>query len=94
MKSDYNVIIKDKYVFYTEGAKTINDVKRAPKGAVLKTEAEKYILADDEVIDLSLKVALQQEKCDLLKSVLASISKRNFDIRAAIDYMKFMAGAN
>lgn len=91
-KTDYNKLLLDKYQFYTEGAKDIHDVKRAPKGAVLKSEVEKYILADDEIIALSLEISLQDEKVSFLRSIIASINKRSFDIKNAIDHQKFMAG--
>jgi hypothetical protein len=97
-KTEYNKIMLEKFVLYTEGARDIETLKKYPnlprKGGLLKTEAEKYILADEEIIQATLKLSVQQEKVDLLRSILASISKRNYDIRASIDHMKFMAGGN
>ncbi len=93
-KNDYNVLLLDKYVFYTEGAKTIKDIQKAPRGAVLKTEAEKYLQADPDMIEAITKLALQQEKVDLLKSILKQIEKRSFDVKNALDFQKFMAGGH
>ena len=92
IKNKYNKVALDRYLFYVEGAKNITDYKKAPRGAVLKSEAEKYILADDDFIAASKEVALAQEKVDYLKSIITALSKRNFEIRAAIDHRKFVAG--
>jgi hypothetical protein len=91
-KTQYNKLILEKYIFYTEGAKTIKDIQKAPRGAVLKSEAEKYILGDEDVIKITLDLALYQEKIDTLKSIMASIAKRSFTIKNTIDFMKFQAG--
>ena len=91
-KTEYNKIILEKYIFYTEGAKSIKDIHKAPRGAVLKSEAEKYIQADDDIITITLELALIQEKCNTLKAIILAISKRSFNITNAINFDKFMAG--
>ena len=91
-ETEYNKIVLEKYVFYTEGAKSIKDIQKAPRGAVLKSEAEKYVMADDEVIAVTLELAVAQEKVDTLKSIILAISKRSYNIKNAIDFNTFMAG--
>lgn len=91
-ETEYNKIILERYIFYTEGAKSIKDIQKAPRGAVLKSEAEKYMNADDDVIAITLEFALAQEKCDALKAIIVAINKRSFNLKAINDFNKFMAG--
>ena len=59
---------------------------------ILKNEVEMYIESDDDFIDLNLKLALQQEKVNYLEAVLKSINNRGFQIKNAIDWLKFTNG--
>jgi hypothetical protein len=46
-----------------------------------------------ELIDLSLKIGMQQEKVELLESIIKSLKNRGFQIKSAIDWFKFTMGA-
>lgn len=59
---------------------------------LLKNEVDTYIESDDDFIELNLKVALQQEKVNYLDAVLKSINNRGFQIKNAIDWLKFTNG--
>jgi hypothetical protein len=59
---------------------------------ILKNEVEMYIESDDDYIDLNLKLALQQEKVNYLEAILKSINNRGFQIKNAIDWLKFTNG--
>jgi hypothetical protein len=52
-----------------------------------------YMEGDQDIIDLSLKIGLQQEKVDLLESIIKSLTNRGFNIKASIDWYKFTMGA-
>jgi hypothetical protein len=95
-KTEYNTLLMDKYILYTEGAHDLETQKAHPylpkSGKILKSEVEKYLNADASMIDMTLKLAAQQEKVDLLKSIIKFIEKRSFDINNAIDFQKFQAG--
>lgn len=96
VKTEYNTLLMDKYLLYTEGAHDLATQKAHPylpkSGKVLKSEVEKYLNADADMIAMTLKLAGQQEKVDLLRSIIKSIEKRSYDINNAIDHQKFMAG--
>ena len=55
---------------------------------VLKTDIDRFINADDEVITLQHKVSLIREKANYLDGVMKAINNLNWNIRAAIDWMK------
>jgi hypothetical protein len=60
---------------------------------LLKNEVETYLEADDAYIEITLKVAMQQEKVDYLDAIIRSLNNRNFQIKSAIDWYKFTQGS-
>lgn len=85
----------DKYEFFTQGP-TKETVERGwklpPIGKVIRSDVDKYIDADQDNIDLSLRIGLQHEKIELLESILKTIHNRGFHIKNAIDFIKFTSG--
>ena len=63
------------------------------RGLILKQEIPMYMEGDKELIALSLKIGFQQEKVELLESIIKSLINRGFQIKAAIDWHKFTMGA-
>lgn len=59
---------------------------------LLKNEVDLYIDSDDMLTEVSLKVALQQEKVDYLESIIKSINNRGFQIKNAIEWNRFITG--
>jgi len=60
---------------------------------VLKSDVPMHIEADQDIINLNLKIAMQQEKVDVLESIIKSIKDRGFQIKNAIEFEKFKVGA-
>lgn len=85
----------DKYEFLTQGPNEETKDKgwRLPaKGMILKGDIPMYLEADQDIINLSLKIGLQQEKIELLDSIIKNIMNRNFVIKNAIDWNRFTMG--
>ena len=84
-----------KFEFYTQGP-TKETVEKGwqlpPIGKVLKADASTYVDADKDIINLSLKIGIQHEKIGLLESIIKTLQNRGYNIRAAIDYIKFTSG--
>lgn len=59
---------------------------------VLKNDMDKYIQSDKEVINLSLKISLHEERGKYLENIVRQINNRNFIIKNMIDMMKFQSG--
>ena len=95
-ESDMKQLKLDKYEFLTQGPNEETKDKGwklPPKGMILKGDLPMYLDADPDVVTLSLKIGYQQEKIELLDSIIKTIINRNFIIRNAIDWQKFTMGA-
>lgn len=55
---------------------------------VLKTDIDKFVNADDDVITLQHRVILMKEKVNYLEGVMKAINNLNWNIRSAIDWMR------
>ena len=95
LESDLKVLKRDKYEFYTMGpTKEQKDLgwELPARGMVLKQDINIYMEADKQVVDLSLRVGMQQEKVELLDSVIRSIMNRGYQLKTALDFLKFTMG--
>ena len=63
-------------------------------GRLLKNEIAKYIESDDDVIKLKQQLVVLQEKINYLDSVIRMINNRGFQIKNALDWLKFSHGNN
>ena len=51
-----------------------------------------HVDADQQVIDMSLRVGIQDEKVSYLESIIKMINNRGFQIKSIIDWAKFTQG--
>jgi hypothetical protein len=84
-----------KYEFYSQGH--TEETKKLgwelpPRGIILKADIPMYIESDNDIIDLSLKIGMQGEKVEFLESIIKSLHNRNFLIKNAIDFIKYLSG--
>lgn len=85
----------EKFEFYTQGPTQEQAAKgwALPSiGRIVRSDVDRYIEADKDIVNLTLKVAVQHEKIDLLESIIRTLRDRNFNIRAAIEWSKFQMG--
>ena len=59
---------------------------------ILKEDRKMYMNTFPDIVAMNQKIAIQEEKVDYLEKITDMISSRNFNIRAAIDFMKFKNG--
>ena len=60
---------------------------------LLKSDIDKYIESDDEIIILKTKITFQTEKVNYLEGIVKMINNRQWLIREAIDWIKFTNGS-
>lgn len=94
-EADLKVLKLEKYEFYTQGpTKEQMDLgwKLPAAGRILKQEVNNYMDADKDIIQQTLKIGIQHEKIDLLESIIKTINNRGFQIKNAIDFMRWQNG--
>ena len=48
--------------------------------------------ADKDIINMNLKIAVQQEKVDVLDQIIRHINNRGYLIKSSLDWEKFKVG--
>ena len=97
-EADYKTLKLDKQLFYVDGPsdetpKSWIEESRAFGKRVLKSDVGMYLEGDKDIINMSLKIGMQQEKVEVLKSIVDTISRLGFQVKNAIDWMRFQNGS-
>lgn len=95
LESEMKELKLSKQEFYIDGP-TEEQIelgwKLPAKGRILKSDVAAYMDADNDIIQLNLKIAYQQEKINALESIIRMIRDRGFHIKSAIDFERFKVG--
>ena len=62
-------------------------------GKILKGEIHSYLDADEDVFRIKTKIVMMEEKINYLDSIVKMINNRGFQIKSAIDWIKFKSGS-
>ena len=62
-------------------------------GKILKGEMHSYLEADEDVFKIKRNITVMQEKINYLDYVIKMINNRGFQIKSAIDWIKFKSGS-
>jgi ABC-type phosphate transport system auxiliary subunit len=90
--SDYAVLHRNKWEYYM-GKSDPKVYREKPFDLkILRTDIDKYLLADEEIIKQSQKISYLQIIVNHLEQVLRQINNRTFQIKNAIDWKKFTSG--
>ena len=95
-EADMKVLRRDKYEMYTMGpTKEQLDMgwELPARGRIIKQDVQVYMESDREIIALSLRIGMQQEKVETLESIMRSIMSRGYQLKTALDHLKFTMGA-
>lgn len=60
---------------------------------ILKNDIPNYVEADDEIINLSLKIGMQEEKVEYLEAIIKMIGNRGFQLKTIVDWERFRTGS-
>ena len=96
MQSDLSVLKRDKWLYYTGkmSQEQLEERNWEPFDlTILKTDIDKFLDSDEDIIRLSNKILLQKEKVNYLENVIKIINNRQWSIRSTIDWLKFTNGA-
>lgn len=91
-ENKYKILRKEKWMYYS--GKSEPDVyKDNPfDHKVLKPDIDKYMDADSDIIKSISKLDYYQTMINYLDSILKTILNRTYQIKNAIEYMRFTAG--
>lgn len=95
LETEHKQLYKDKYEWFNgvmepERLKELGWQPNYLK--IMKAELPMHIDSDADIIKSNLRIAVQQEKVDVLESIIKSLNGRGYNIKAAIDYEKFKTG--
>lgn len=96
LEVEMKILRRDKYEMYTMGpTKEHKDLgwEMPARGMILKQDVPIYMESDKEIVNLSLKIGMQQEKIEMLDSIIKSIMSRGYQLKTALDHLKFTMGA-
>jgi len=96
MGFDFASLRRSKWEFYT-GKMSEEDLEKngwEPFDLkILKSDVDMYLDADSDMILMKQKITYQEEKVFYLESVIKEIGQRNWEIRNAIEWRKFVSGS-
>jgi len=95
LESDLRIMNKNKWLYYS-GKMSQEELKELQWEvfdlSLLRTDVDRFIYSDKEIITLQNKCLMQNEKVNYLEQVIKLISNKIWNIRAALDYIKFTQG--
>jgi len=95
LEYQYKTLYKTKYEYYN-GTLSQEDLKENGWNPftlkVLKTDLNIYLEGDTDIHNAQLKIEYQKEKINLLENIIKALNNRNYQIKNAIDWAKFMNG--
>ena len=94
-KTNYSKLFKLKWEYYT-GKLSEDQLKELGWEPfdlkILRQDVDIYLESDKELIELKSKMSIQEEKVEYLNSIVKGITNRQFHIRDAIAWRKFLNG--
>jgi hypothetical protein len=96
-RNEYDVLLREKWEYYTGkmDAETLARKGWAPfQLRVLKSDLDIYMNSDTDLIHQKNKIEMREQVRDFLESVVKGIMNRHWQIRSAIDFLKFKHGIN
>jgi hypothetical protein len=95
LESDYNTLFTLKSEYYNG---TISEEDLKANGwepfllKILKTDVQMYMRSDPDLAKIQLRIDMQNEKVEFLESIIKSLPARGYQIKSAIDWVKFTHG--
>jgi len=92
---EYKKLYKVKWEYYTGkiDQETLDRMNWEPfQLNILKADVDKYLDSDTDLSILRMKISFAKEKVNYLESVIKIINNRQWNIRSAIEWRKFVSG--
>jgi hypothetical protein len=95
LDADYNLLRKKKWEYYNGklSQQELDQLGWEPFGhRILRQDMDTYMDADEDLVKIRSKIDLQKAKVEYLDSIIKGINNRQWVIRNAIEWRKFMSG--
>lgn len=96
LKTEYKKFFKLKTEYYRGelGPEELREYGWSPQPLkILRQDIPTYLESDDEIIEMSLKVAAQEYKVNYLEEIIRQIHSRGYQLKTILDFEKFRTGA-
>jgi hypothetical protein len=85
--------LRDYYLGNLNNPEDLERIGRQPfLNKVLKNEVQGYIDADGDLVRMDERIAVLEEKVEVIVEIMKCIHKRGYDIKSAIEWRKFTNG--
>lgn len=91
-ENKFKILRRQKWEYYTGKANPEVYVENPFDFKVLKSDIDKYLDSDEELIRCLTKVEYYQVMLDYLESILKVILNRTYQIKNAIEWQRFIRG--
>lgn len=96
LSSDYNILRKNKFRYYRGelGKEELQELEWAQWQGVkpLKNEMDEFLSGDSDLNTVKVKIEYLETMIYLLESILGQIKARDWQIKTAVEWKKFLAG--
>lgn len=92
MELEYKSVWKEKFLYYNGKAPDRVYVENPLDHRILKGDLDTFMNADPEIVRLQARLDLQKIKIRTVEEFIKQITQRSFNIRNAIEFMKFKSG--
>lgn len=95
LENDLRVLLRDKWLYYSGKMSQEQLTQRGWEQFdlnLLRTDLDRFIHADPDVVQMESKCVMQREKVNYLEQVVKLISNKIWNIRAALDWIRFTQG--
>lgn len=97
IQSEVKALVRIKWEYYT-GKLDEDELKELGwepfQYKILKSDIDKYLESDSDLIEKNHRMIFQEEKVKYLDAVVKSFNGRQWNIRNAIDWRKFVSGVS
>lgn len=97
LEADYRLMRRKKWEYYS-GKMSQDELRELGwepfATRVLRQDLDVYMDSDQDLVTLVSRIDLQKAKVEYLDSVIKQINNRNWVIRNAIEWRKFMSGVS
>ena len=95
LQHDFKVLRKKKWLYYTG---KISQEELEEEGwetfelTILKTDLDKFLDSDEDLQNIHIRIKYRETIVDYLQEIIKIINNRQWNIRSAIDWLKFTNG--